>query len=434
MNKVLKSFIILPTVLMLFACKKKNIKDVTTHDNKTTKIVTKKGNTTSKKNSQNITTSKKQTTKKNNSNLYHYAFVDYDETVLYEGDMTKGWKIADSLVPKASRANEGNYFYYFTGWSPEVNSITDDDVTYTAQYEKLEIPYEISGSKLYFGYYPQTLITDTTITSSLNNKAHLPSTNNSWISYNYYNNNLQSDYMWYIDIDADNDSRFDYRGVYFEKYRPYNITKDADGNNSNIDEYSYLLENVYWFEYKKIEWNILENNDGSRFIVANLALDSQEFCPGHDSIPMEHNGSTDYYNAYKYSEIRKWLNNEFYNTAFNDTEKKIIDLTNVKTRRFVQLGSSNSYNDDYVFLLSDTEVTDYLADRKCKATNYAKIQGISTNESGYAIWGLRTPSTGSPSYSSSAIQAQFVSVEGNIFAAYTEDSEIGIRPCLVLKS
>ena len=423
MKKIGKILLSLSMITLLFGCKKKTYKDNTTKKNDKTNVVT--NNTTTKTNN---------TTKKNDSKNYHFVFANYDGTVLYEGDMTKGWTVANSLIPKPSRANEGNYFYNFTGWSSTVNSVTDRDVTYTAQYEKLTIPYEVSGNKIYFGYYPQTLEDDDSKIASLNDTAKLPSTNNNWISYNYYNDNLQSDYMWYIDLDTNSDGRFDYRGVYFTNYRPYNITKVAGESLSNIDEYHYTTENVYWFKYEKIEWDVLSNTDGSRFIVANLALDAQEFCPGHDSIPMAHNGSTDYYNAYKYSEIKKWLNNEFYNTAFNDTEKKIIALSNVKTRRFVKEGSSDSYCDNNVFLLSDTEVEEYLSTKTCKTTDYARIQGIASDANGYANWGLRTPSTGSPSYSNTAIQTQYVNTEGNIYFAYTEDSEIGIRPCLILKS
>ena len=82
--------------------------------------------------------------------------------------------------------------------------------------------------------------------------------------------------------------------------------------------------------------SILKINDGSKLLLANLALDSQEFYPDHNNTPFKHNGAEGYVNTYKLSEIRKWLNDNFYNTAFNSTEQKIILLSDFSTREYVQ--------------------------------------------------------------------------------------------------
>ena len=77
------------------------------------------------------------------------------------------------------------------------------------------------------------------------------------------------------------------------------------------------------------------------------------------------------------SEIRKWLNGEFYNGSFAAEEKALI----------------KSFNQDNVFLLSKEEVEKYFANkdaRKCKATAYAKAKGASVNNDGYCWWWLRS--------------------------------------------
>ena len=433
MNKVKRLLFVLPILTFLFGCKKKTYNDTSKNSDKTTKtVVTTKNN--GKTN--NTTTTSIKTTKKNNNGKCHYEFVDYDGTVLLQNDVTKGTTISESIIPKPNRANEGEYFYYFTGWDKEVNRTINSDVTYTAQYEKLLIPYTISGNKAYFGYYPQTYVSDESITTSLNTTAKLPQTNDNWISYNYYSDNSKSDYMWYIDLDTNSDGRYDYRGVYFTDYRPYKTTYQNVEGYSRIDDNGYLAETVYWFKYEIIEWDILKTNDGSKLLLANLVLDSQEFYPDHNNIPFKHNGAEGYVNTYKLSEIRKWLNDNFYNTAFNSTEQKIILLSDFSTREYVQTGTKSSSCKDYIYLLSDIELENYISNpssRTCSATDYAKIQGVSM-DSNIALWGLRTPSNASQSSSNTAIQSQYVDFNGYMYNQGTDYTDIGVRPCLLIKA
>ncbi|MCR5307943.1 MAG: DUF6273 domain-containing protein, partial [bacterium] len=407
MNNAKRLLVILPMLALLFGCKKKTDDDKNLTTNKTTKKVV-----TTKKNNQTNNTTAKKTTKKNIDGKVHYEFVDYDGTVLLANDVTKGTTISQSIIPNPSRSSEGNYFYYFTGWDKEVNRTINDDVTYKAQYEKLVIPYEVSGNKAYFGFYPQTLVTDESLKSTLNSSAKLPQTNTNWISYNYYEDNSKSDYMWYIDIDTNGDSRSDYRGVYFTKYRPKKVTNQATPGNSYVDDYDYVLDEVYWFKYEKVEWTILKNDSESMLMLADLVLDSRDFYPEHTNTPFSHNGAEGYVNTYKLSEVRKWLNNEFYNTIFNDTEQKIIELSDFTTREYTQSGSSkSSTSKDYVYLLSDSELNEYIptaTSRLTHTTDYAKVQGVEEN-----VWCLRTPSSGSPSLSSTAISIQYVDYTGN---------------------
>ena len=75
---------------------------------------------------------------------------------------------------------------------------------------ELKTPYR-ENNNIYFWYYPQTLETNSKIIKKLNKKVgRLPEESNSynWTSYNYYLNDNMSNYMWYIDIDLDNDNKF----------------------------------------------------------------------------------------------------------------------------------------------------------------------------------------------------------------------------------
>ena len=73
-------------------------------------------------------------------------------------------------------------------------------------------------NKIYFGTYPQTLVDNDSLISELNTIAGtLPTSTNSynWTDYNYYIEESVESYMFYQDIDYDNDGYYDYRGVYF---------------------------------------------------------------------------------------------------------------------------------------------------------------------------------------------------------------------------
>ena len=84
--------------------------------------------------------------------------------------------------------------------------------------------------------------------------------------------------------------------------------------------------------------------------------------------------------TWKTSSIRKWLNNDFYTTVFNDVEQKKIADTLIKTEinsKYENIGEDNT--EDKVFLLSEEEAESLFMndeERKAKTTEYAKKKGI----------------------------------------------------------
>ena len=82
-----------------------------------------------------------------------------------------------------------------------------------------------------------------------------------------------------------------------------------------------------WYKYKPIQWTVFNQNDGAAYLMS-------------DAIFYGINWKTNawYVSSVKWSEsdLRKWLNEDFYNMAFTQAEKKCID---------------------YVFVPSEEEVT-----------------------------------------------------------------------------
>ena len=246
----------------------------------------------------------------------------------------------------------------------------------------------VDEDTILFGEYPQTEVTDSTLVSTLNSLAGTkPTSSNSynWTSYGYYISGSVSNYMWYVDVENDGEM---YRGVYFTSYRPDCPRDSSSTGNTHQDNNGYTTSNIYWFKYEPISWTILNENNGTALILCDMIIDSQQFDYENRS----------YYNDYAESTIRKWLNETFYNTAFNDLQKEIILTTTVDNSAASTAYSSNSYacedTEDKVFLLSYKERTRYLttiASGMKKTTDYAQAQGayISTSSNGY--WWLRSP-------------------------------------------
>ena len=290
-----------------------------------------------------------------------------------------------------------------------------------------------TGDCYLFGTYPQTEVTDETLKGKLTENAG--STDN-WISYNYYIDGVQSDYMKYTDIELDGEK---YRGVYFTSCRPENTT----GKSTNQDANGYNVSVIYWFKYEPIIWQILSYDSATdnAIVLSKLVIDSQEYY--NDTKERIIDGKTVYPNNYEYSNIRVWLNSTFYNVAFSKAEKSAIIetlLDNSACDSWVEKYNSNSTTDN-VWLLSYAEAKNeeygFTANdestetRQAKTTDYAKVQGVQCY-SNDASWGLRTAAT--LYLSSCTIDCEEFGKINSVDEAYTVDkTKTGIRPALTLQ-
>ena len=334
----------------------------------------------------------------------------------------------DSKVTlKASNIPSG----YTVLWSRSDGvSYAGDTYTFIVPAENITItttktlPYLRDGNKIYFGTYPQTLVSDESLITELNTKAgDLPTSTDAkaWTDYNYYLYEEIYSYMFYQDIDYDNNGTYDYRGVYFTSLRPKFYELGVGGDKSYLADNGYLIGTTYWFSYDPIEWEILSEENGQALILAHLILDAQEYYPSVESTIFVHDSGAEVYgNNYAFSTIRRWLNENFYDTAFSDLEKTIIQTTMVNNGVYSTSNYSNAYvcanTFDKMFLLSYQEAPKkvYYDDLvgQAQGTDYAKCQGLYVNKSdtytGNSIWWLR-----SPSYES-GFEAYYVGTDGNI--------------------
>ena len=117
-------------------------------------------------------------------------------------------------------------------------------------------------------------------------------------------------------------------------------------------------------DVQDMEWRVLAVEGDKVLAISRYGLDAKPF--DDDS------------NKWWNSEIRGWLNGEFYNSSFNDDEKGVIA----------------SSDPGKVFLLSLDEAEGYFSsddDRKCVPTEYAKANGADEQDGCCKCWWLRSP-------------------------------------------
>lgn len=311
----------------------------------------------------------------------------------------------------------------------EVTTTTNISFTkYTATFENENFSTRTHYEDLVYGTYPQSIVTDESIVDELNEMYYIPSPQRGdWISYDYYaSSSSETPYMYYIDVDYDDDGEFDYRGVHFTSYRPISTT-DELGNSSYQYDNGYLVDTNYWFNYDPIKWDVIDQGDGQLFITSDIILDSQSFYHEMSEEEFIHNDGSGFANNYELSDIRSWLNETFYASAFADDSA--IVTTSVDNSLASTLDSANPYicndTEDKVFLLSREELSENLPTSELSVTgsDYAKCQGLYVaKENDKGFWALRTPRPNEP------YQLRYITNNGSISYDSITKTSLGVRP------
>ncbi len=155
-------------------------------------------------------------------------------------------------------------------------------------------------------------------------------------------------------------------------------SSDIANNTSNIGS---QIKMGYYAD-SNLEWIVLDENDSEVLLLSKYAIEQKPYNDEFADVTWEE------------CSLRHWLNDEFYSTAFNDSEKNCIKMTTV-------INGDNPFNgteggndtEDRVFLLSIEEANRYFdsdESRMAKATEHAKTNGVVVSV-GTSAWWLRSP-------------------------------------------
>lgn len=138
-----------------------------------------------------------------------------------------------------------------------------------------------------------------------------------------------------------------------------------------------------------IEWRVLAKENNRILVISDKALDCQLYNVKYDVV------------TWKTCTLRKWLNDDFFNSAFTDAEKMCIPTVTVSADKNPKYSTySGKITKDKIFLLSTKEAEKYFVDdeeRKCIPTDYAIAEGVYTSDNhtingvGTCYWWLRSP-------------------------------------------
>ena len=169
---------------------------------------------------------------------------------------------------------------------------------------------------------------------------------------------------------------------------------------------------------EKIEWQVLDKTGNKILLISKYALDTMPYNKNRTNTTWEE------------CTLRTWLNGTFYNSAFTDEERAVIQKNEVTADKNPEY-STNPGNDteDNVFLLSVNDANKYFKNKEsmmCEPTSYAKAQGVYVYEKyGTTWWWLRSPGDGS-NFATGVSTYGAVLADGN----RVDRSDRGIRPAL----
>ena len=132
-----------------------------------------------------------------------------------------------------------------------------------------------------------------------------------------------------------------------------------------------------------IEWRVLAVKGGKALVISQYALDCKKY--------NEKRVDT----SWEKCTLRKWLNSDFLNSAFNPSEQNLIQLSIVTADKNPEYDYVNQGNDtkDKIFLLSAKEAEQYFKndeERKCNPTKFTVNNGAYKNDEGQCWWWLRS--------------------------------------------
>ena len=283
----------------------------------------------------------------------------------------------------------------FAGWYYDGSKVMDGewnidgDITLFAEWINL---YDENG-KTYvnLGRYPQTVVTDSTLISNLNNISKINE-------------------LGYIE----------YNGEEYKKVTASPYSSDYTFLNGN----SVVNGGTYYFKVEPIKWRVIYNTDGTYKLLSEYILDNTFYF--HSNLKRSINGKNIYSNNYEYSNIRAWLNGYngsgynvddytnkgFIDIAFSNIEKTFINTTIVDNSQLTvpnYVGYDKylcSDTVDMVYLLSyadfDNSSYDITQGNETVgfATDYAICKGLKiyTKASSFptfsSVWWTRSPLTG----------------------------------------
>lgn len=311
--------------------------------------------------------------------------------------------------------------YEFLGWDRAFANITHDIEVYGIYFKITAIANPVASGEYSLGKFPQTVVSDSTLLSSLATA-----------------------------VDSDSDGYLEYGD---NEYAKVVASPFTSAYSSTPATPAFVSGSTYYFKVEPIIWKVL-SRDGSNkgLLLSKYVLGKSSFFLSTADRTID--GSTVHANNYVYSNLRAMLNGYdgssygagnftgtgFYDKAFSQAEKSkvattVVDNTALLDSPVNSEGHPSANTNDKVFVLSTTEVSNATYGlttnelRRATMTDYAKATGVagytSSQYANNGEWWLRNAMTADPTW--------IKSVDDDGVMGYVSDYDenknaIGFRP------
>ena len=296
---------------------------------------------------------------------------------------------------------------------------------------RIKVTDEAIGGNYYYyvelGEYPQTVVADTATLSALNALGNSAKTGRTFV------------------VGASDDAaqtahvEYSYNGAKYVKVASA-VVYSTDAQYKFSTGTKATSGNTYWFKVEPIKWFLLEAYSTAKTAYTGSTTNLRVFSEQILTANVMFDASTNPWNT---SNIRAWLNNAFYTSAFSAEDKGYI----VKNKtRYFGTGEYNTKDDytvttggntteDNVWLISNYEAgntyygTNAYLNKKGRAatpTDFAVVNKTVMGSNGSGVYWLR-------SAGSAATSACLVYRDGGLYYGRTvNDTGYSVRPALLL--
>ena len=204
------------------------------------------------------------------------------------------------------------------------------------------------------------------------------------------------------------------------------------------------------YNKESVEWILLYRDNDNAYLMSKYVLDS---LPYNTEKPVFERGAYIYdsnihgmASDWKYSTLRKWMNETMYNELFSDEEKGLINTTyldNTYVKDYEHYVIAGNHTEDKIYILNEEELFHFLGKggidveesklKATKGTDYAiKFRDLNTNTQnnwykGFSDYWIRNVQITESDLSVIRANGRFNS-KVNIY-----DKRYGIRPCITIK-
>ena len=215
---------------------------------------------------------------------------------------------------------------------PKVNAAENISNPRIVKDSSMDAGQKVTWDCVYFGSYPQSEVTskDGSIYNALKNATGWDENNDITIGGTKYRRLKGEDATYYS---SNEEGQYNWNGSY---------------------------KTYHYFKYEPIKWRVLNRNGNDALLLADIALDDQEYNINYEDVTWETSSMRSWLNGYGASMNKSKIDygkKNFINSAFTSMQRNAIEITSAVNNDNIDYGTAGGNNtSDKVFLLSESEV------------------------------------------------------------------------------